>query len=228
MHPDRNASPLNPLPPVVWALVLPIAGIELAFEAGAKGYVGGRAAAGWRLGAREDWGFSGTVLDWMLVHRDAPLPYLARFVTYPFIHDGFGHALWACVLILALGKMVGEVFSAAAVLAVFFGAAVLGALAYGLAVPAAPILAGAYPAAYGLVGAVTFLIWTRLAGSGTTRLRAFSLIGFLMGFRLVFGLLFGGGPDWIADLAGFAAGFALSFVVAPGGFARAMDRIRQR
>ena len=44
----------------------------------------------------------------------------------------------------------------------------------------------------------------------------------------MFGLLFGGGWDWVADLAGFATGFLLSFVVSPGGWARVREKIRQR
>ena len=43
-----------------------------------------------------------------------------------------------------------------------------------------------------------------------------------------FGLLFGGGWEWVADLTGFATGFLLSFVVSPGGWARVRDKIRQR
>jgi hypothetical protein len=34
--------------------------------------------------------------------------------------------------------------------------------------------------------------------------------------------------SWAADLPGFVAGFLLSFLVSPGGFARVRDRIRQR
>jgi membrane associated rhomboid family serine protease len=45
---------------------------------------------------------------------------------------------------------------------------------------------------------------------------------------LLFGLLFGVGWYWVAELAGFAAGFLLSFVVSPGGIARLRDQIRQR
>jgi membrane associated rhomboid family serine protease len=46
--------------------------------------------------------------------------------------------------------------------------------------------------------------------------------------QLVFGLLFGGGWAWVADITGFAAGFLLSFVVSPGGFRRVVEMIRQR
>ncbi|MEY4697689.1 MAG: hypothetical protein RIT14_2117, partial [Pseudomonadota bacterium] len=39
---------------------------------------------------------------------------------------------------------------------------------------------------------------------------------------------FGGGYEWVADLAGFATGFALSFVVSPGGWRRVVAKLRQR
>jgi len=47
----------------------------------------------------------------------------------------------------------------------------------------------------------------RLAAVGANRYRAFSLIGFLLLIQLVFAILFGSSQDWIADIAGFAAGF---------------------
>ena len=89
-------------------------------------------------------------------------------------------------------------------------------------------LIGAYPGIYGLIGAFTFLIWTKLALVGANRLRAFSLIGMLLAIQLVFGLLFGGGWDWVAEVTGFATGFLLSFVVSPEGFRRVVAILRQR
>jgi membrane associated rhomboid family serine protease len=50
----------------------------------------------------------------------------------------------------------------------------------------------------------------------------------LLAIQLVFGLLFGGNWDWVAEVTGFATGFLLSFVVSPGGFQRAVALIRQR
>ena len=45
---------------------------------------------------------------------------------------------------------------------------------------------------------------------------------------IAFGLFFGGSATWVADLAGFVAGFLLSFIVSPGGWSRVMQKIRQR
>ena len=89
-------------------------------------------------------------------------------------------------------------------------------------------LAGAFPGVYGLIGAYTFLMWTNLAALGSRRIEAFRLIAVLLAIQLLFGLLLGGRSDWIADVAGFAAGFALSVVVSPGGLAALRDRLRRR
>jgi membrane associated rhomboid family serine protease len=227
MQGDLNAAPINPLPPVVWALVLPVIAMEIVFGLGSSGLAGGPDAIGWRVQAMERFAFAPEILSWMWQTGRWPWEQAIRILSYPFVHANFTHALFVVVFLLALGKMVGEVFRAWAVLAVFFGAAAAGALAVtGLGLR--QTLVGGYPAVYGLIGAFTFLLWMRLAGLGANRWRAFSLIGMLLAIQLLFGLLFGGGWDWVADVAGFAAGFVLSFVVCPGGIGRVVDRLRQR
>ncbi len=227
MHPHEE-SPVNPLPPAVILLALAIALPELAFQLGARGLAGGPEAVGWRLAAVQRYAFIGDVFDQMWARNFWPVEHVMRFVTYPFVHVSFTHMLFVLVFVLALGKMVGEVFSGLAVLVVFFGSTVLGALVFAVALDDPTPLVGGFPAAYGLIGAFSFILWMQLAATGGPRSRAFTLIAFLMGIQLVFGLLFGGGLDWVADLAGFAAGFGLSVLVSPGGWARVMRRLRQR
>jgi membrane associated rhomboid family serine protease len=229
MYQDKNAPPINPLPPIVWALALPLIAMELLLSMAERGLVGGAQGVGWRLLAVERFGAFPALLRHQVETGGYPLEELHRLVSYTLVHGSFTHALFAIVILLALGKMVGEIFRWWAVLAVVFGASILGALAYGLLTPGvSQPLIGAYPAVYGLIGAFTFLLWVNLARSGANKYRAFSLIGFLLFFQLVFGVLFGGSWDWVADVTGFAAGFVLSFVVSPGGWARVMDKIRQR
>lgn len=225
---DRNAPPLNPLPAIVWVLALPIIAMEVVVGLAGAGVLGGLEGTGWRLQALERFVFSPPLMQAMIDRGDYPLAQVMRLVTYPFVHGSTTHAVFVVVILLALGKMVGEVFRWWAVLVVFFGAAVAGAFAY-MAVPgnAAPLFGG-YPAVYGLIGGFTFLLWVNLAAVGANKYRAFSLIGFLLGIQLLFGLLFGGGYEWVADVAGFAAGFLLSFVVSPGGWGRVLQKIRQR
>lgn len=226
---DNNAAPVNPLPWIVWALALPLIAMEVVLALGAAGVVGGDAGLGWRVQAVQDFAFGPQFLS--VAWADGRwLPYEPwRLVTYSFVHGSTTSAIFAVVILLALGKMVGEIFRWWAVLAVWIGSAVVGALIYALVLPGQlmPVF-GAFPADYGLIGAFTFLIWVRLAGTGTSQFRAFSLIGMLLGVQLVFGLLFGGGYGWIAELGGFATGFLMSFVVSPGGFARVRARLRSR
>jgi len=225
---DLNASPINPLPPVVWLLALPVIAMEAVVSLGAAGLVGGASAIGWRLDAVQRFAFSPEYLRRMYEAGLWPAEGLMRLTSYPLVHVSTTQAVFVIVFLLALGKFVGEVFRWWAVLVVVFGAAIMGAVVYA-AVPfvTAPLVGG-YPPVYGLIGAFTFILWTNLGRTGGNQMRAFSLIGLLLAVQLVFGLLFGGGTEWIADLAGFAAGFVLSFVVSPGGWARVMGKLRAR
>ena len=228
MEYDHNASPVNPLPPIIVALSLAIFAVAVIFQVGSAGLVGGPEATGWRIAALEKYGFYQPLFNWMVENRTIRWDYAYRFFTYPFVHGSFTHMVFAVVFILALGKMVGEIFSAWAMLVIFFGASLVGAVAYGLAWDTRIMLFGAYPAAYGFIGAFSYLLWTNLAGKGERRLPAFGLIGFLMGLQLLWGLIFGSNGDWVADLAGYATGFALSFAVSPGGWRGLVAKMRER
>ena len=228
MRHGHNETPLNPLPPVVWLILLPIVAMEVVLSAGGLGLAGGQAGIGWRSEALQRFALSPVMLDQMWQAGQVSADYLMRFVSYAFVHGNLTHTVFAAVFILALGKFVGEVFRGWAVAAVFLGAVLAGGLAYSLVPGLQVALYGAYPGAYGLIGAFTYIIWARLGAHHARQGGAFALIGFLLGIQLLFGVIFGGAPDWIADLAGFGAGFCLSFVVAPGGPAHLLRLIRQR
>lgn len=228
MKDNLNAPPLNPLPMVVWVLALPMIAMEVVLGLGARGLVGGAQGVGWRIDAQQRFAFVPELQRDMIATGSYPLSGLVRMVSYPLVHGNFTHVIFVVVMLLALGKMVGEVFRWWAVLAVFFGATAVGAFAYGMVPGVDAALIGGFPAVYGLIGAFTFLIWVNLAAVGANKFRAFTMIGFLLGIQLLFGLIFGGGWEWVADLAGFATGFFLSFVVSPGGWARVRGLMRQR
>ena len=228
MQEDTNVSPINPLPPVVAALFIIMIGIEVVFALGARGIIGDMNALGWRVAAVETYGFNGQILDWMLINGIYPAEHLIRFMSFLFLHASFTHAIFVGIMVLALGKMVGEVFSQVATLAIFLLSGVFGAAVYGYVLNDPHWLIGGFPGVYGLIGAFTFLQWLHLRVLGKSQRRAFSLIGVLIGIQLVFGVLFGGANDWLADAAGFAAGFGLSFVVCPGGWRKIQDLLRRR
>ncbi|MHA7873812.1 rhomboid family intramembrane serine protease [Roseivivax sp.] len=227
MSSDHNASPFNTIPPVTVALVLLMAGTELAFSLGARGILGGPGAIGWRVQGIETYAFLGEIMHWMVETGRYPAEHLLRFLSYPFLHGSFTAALFACVMLLALGKIVGEAMGPLRMLAVFVTSTVLSAVFYGMLVRDVPLI-GAFPPIYGLIGAFTYLLWLKLGQMGEAQIRAFTLIGVLLGLQLVFGLLFGGGPYWIAEIAGFVVGFGMSVVLVPGGFARLLERLRAR
>ncbi|ABV94568.1 conserved hypothetical protein [Dinoroseobacter shibae DFL 12 = DSM 16493] len=221
-------SPFNPLPPLVVALAVVILGIEALFSLGARGILGGPEAVGWRIAAIRDFGFVDQVFDWMLANGRFPPEQLARVVTYPLIHASFTHAVFVVIFVLAMGKMVSEVFGGLAFLTIFWVSAVVGALVYGLFLNEDLPLIGGYPGVYGLIGAYTFLLWVSLIATGGQQYRAFTLIGMLLGIQLFFAIFFEVGMDWVADLSGFVAGFGLCFLIAPGGWGRVMAKLRGR
>lgn len=223
-----NERAVNPIPMVVAVLCLIVVGVELVLSAGAAGFIGGPQAIGWRLNAFSDYGFTPSVLDWMITRGDYSFDLLKHFVTYPFIQTDAIGTMFGAAILLALGKFVGEVFRATAVLAIFFLSAIVGAIAFGLAFDGTSLLIGVFPSVYGLIGAYTYIIWLRLGQNGQNQLAAFRMIGFLLGLQLVFGMLFGGNPMWVAELAGFVTGFASSTVLAPGGWTALLHRLRQR
>lgn len=231
MNGSHQTPAVNPLPPIVVALFLILIGIELVFQAGERGLAGGPTAIGWRLAAMQSYAFSADIFGWMLETGRYPGEHLIRFVSYPFVHASFTQALFAGVILLAMGKMVGETFGTAAMLTIFFVSGIGAALVYALAINSPIPLIGAFPPIYGLIGGFTYMLWKSLSRVGENQARAFTLIGFLMGIQLVFGLFFSvfyGELDhtWVADLTGFAIGFGMSFFLSPGGWQRLRGKIR--
>jgi len=228
---DHNASPVNPLPAMVVVFSLALAGVELYLQAAEHGYIGGRMAVGARLNAVTSYGFFDSVFSWMVETHRAPFEHAIRFISYAFVHANFTQASFAVVMLLAIGKMVAEAFSNLGFVIIFVLSTVFGALAYGVFLDTNIPLIGAFPAVYGMIGGLTFMLWTRARVSGESQLKAFSLILFLMGIQIVFKFVFGGGDEWVADVAGFLTGFVLSFVLAPDGGSRItglLEKLRTR
>lgn len=226
-NPHLPQSPLNPLPPVVWALVVPMILLEVIFQLSGQGLIGGADGIGWRMQALERMVFIPEQFLWMVQTGQFPPRELARIVIYPFAHLSFMHAAFVVVFVLALGKFVGELFRPLALVGLFFGSSILAAIVYAALGQKVPLVGG-YAGAFGLIGAFSFVLWVRLRQRGESGLQAFSLIGVMILVRLAFGIFGGVAPDWIADLAGFAAGFGLSFVLIPGGPKRLLTLLRAR
>jgi membrane associated rhomboid family serine protease len=220
--------PINDLSPVVIALAVLIVGAEVVFQLANAGLVGGPRGVGWRMEAIGRFGFSPAVLDRVLVQGDYSFDMLMRFVTYPFINVQIVQVAFCAALTLALGKFTAEYFGGLKVLAIYLLTSVTGAVVYGLVVSGNAPLLGGFTPVYGLIGAYTYVLWLRLGQAGQNQLLAFRLIGFLLFLQLLFGLIFGAGMSWVAELSGFAAGFLLAVPLAPGGWATLLERMRER
>jgi len=228
---DLNASPLNPLPGIVWLLLLAVLGIEAVLWAGGAGYIGGPQAVGWRIEAIQRYAFSSAIQDWMLQNWRFPSYQLQRYLSFGFIHGTPMHALFSAVLIAALGKAVAEPFGLLRFLALVLAVPTVAAIAFGLIVGADELgwLFGAMPMAFALVGAFTWLRWHEAQGNRDKQRRAFAMIAILLAARLGFGLMAESGPAWIAELLAFGLGFgASSLALGPGSWARLRDRIRHQ
>lgn len=226
---DHNASPLNPLPAVVWLLILAVLGVEALLSAASHGLVGGPEGLGWRVHAIERFAFSSAIQQWMLDNMRMPAMYAMRYLTFGFVHANPMHAVFGAVLLAALGKMVAERFGSLRFLGLVLVVPVLAAFLFGLVTARDQLgfLFGALPMAFALVGAVTWLRWQDAAGDRDKQRRAFALIGVLVAARLGFALFAETGPAWIAELAAFALGFGASALfLGPGSWQRLRARIR--
>lgn len=228
MSDNMSEKPINDLSPVVIGLALLIIGAEAAFQLANAGLIGGPRGLGWRMEAVGRFGFSPAVLDRVLVQGDWSVDMLMRFVTYPFVNGEIVQTAFCAALTLALGKFTSEYFGGLKVLAIYLVTAIIGAVVYGLLVDGNAPLLGGFTPAYGLIGAYTYVLWLRLGQAGENQLLAFRLIGFLLALQLGFGLIFGAGQSWIAELSGFVAGFVLAVPLAPGGWTMLLARMRQR
>ncbi|ARO13995.1 rhomboid family protein [Ketogulonicigenium robustum] len=225
--PFKPESAVNPLPPVVVALFLILLGVELALSLADVGLFGGQARASWRSQAMMEYGFFPPMLDYVMHGGFDPMV-LKNFVTYAFVNVSTLGSVFSIVLLVALGKFVGEAFSQWALTAILLVSAIGGAVMFGIFAPDRAVLIGFYPAAYGLIGAYTYILWLSYAQGDMRRLQAFRLIGVLMLLQLAYGLIFGAHPAWIAELSGFIFGGLISVVVAPGGVQRLRRRLQQR
>ncbi|NNU78895.1 rhomboid family intramembrane serine protease [Halovulum dunhuangense] len=224
--PDHNASPVNPIPPVVMALVALVVAVELLFQAGARGLVGGPEAVGWRLEALRNFGFFSRYFDYMVQSGDWRIDGLWRFVTYSFIHYNLTHTLFAAVLLLALGNFTARLFHPAAILLAYAVSAVSGALVHALVIDSEAPLFGAYPAVYGLLGLYTWALWAAADKLGTNPYAAFRLIGVLVGIQVIFILIDGTWASLWSEIAGFVAGFLIATPLAPGGLRRLRRKLQ--
>ena len=229
---NANASPFNPLPAVLVALVVIIMGIEVVFQLAENGMLNDPQAIGWRLDMARRFGYNDAVFEWMLTNRTFPIEHALRVFTYGFVQVGLVPAVFVIVFILALGKAVSEYCNQFALLVIFLGSSVLGALAYSVIVDENYLLFGGYPGAYGVIGAFTWIQFITRYNSGQSVWPAFRLILFLLSIQLIYKFAFGRtSSEWVAEIGGFTSGFILAIFLETNGRAlisKLFSKLRSR
>ena len=225
---DYNRPPvINPIPTAILAIFFGIILVEVFLFFGVSGPLRNSGAAAERMLLIQQYGVSPNLINWMLETGNFSTDYFFRFIVYPFVNLSSLSVIFAGVLLLALGKMVGEVFSPLSVILIWFLSTTLAAFFYSISATNGQILVGSYPGVYGFVGAYTFVSWITLRlAKNKNQSQAFSLIVALMSVQLLFSFLFGTGQLWIADFAGFVTGFVISFFVSPGGIKGVISILR--
>ena len=67
-------------------------------------------------------------------------------------------------------------------------------------------------------------MWLTLERIGDNQFKAFQLIGIM----LVYSMVFGSTPTWIAEVSSFLIGLFIAPLLAPGGWMGFISRIRKR
>ncbi|MEM7440876.1 MAG: rhomboid family intramembrane serine protease [Pseudomonadota bacterium] len=229
-HPNADAPPFNPLPPLVIAIAVVMGAIEAAFQLGEAGLIGGPNAAAWRQEIAYRFGFFNAVAHQMYGLQSFPPDQVMRFVTYPFFHRDVTEALFSVVFVLAIGKWVGERTHWVNLLVTFVASSALTALVASLVFSVDYLLLGAWAPICGWIGAMTWLLVLHARAVGEPPRQAFGLVAALGVFQLVFWALFGatGLFEWAV---GFVSGFAIFAFLQPTlyqGVGYWLDRARNR
>ena len=172
---------VNPIPTAILVIFFGITLVEAFLFFNVGGLIGKTGVAAERLLLIQNYGVPPKLANWMLGTGNPSIDNVFRFVAYPFVNLSSLSVVFASVLLLALGKMVGEVFSTLSVVSIWTLSTILAALFYSISSTNGQILVGSYPGVYGFVGAYTFVSWITLRlAKNKNQSQAFSLIVALM------------------------------------------------
>ena len=109
---DYNRSPIvNPIPTSILLIFFGIILVEAFLIFGFGGPLGKTETTIERLTLVQNYGVTPNLATWMFETGNFSIDYVSRFIVYPFINLSGLSVVFAAVLLLALGKMVGEFFS---------------------------------------------------------------------------------------------------------------------
>lgn len=117
---DYNRSPIvNPIPTSILLIFFGIILVEAFLIFGFGGPLGKTETTIERLTLVQNYGVPPNLATWMFETGNFSIDYVSRFIVYPFINLSGLSVVFAAVLLLALGKMVGEFFSSFSVILIW-------------------------------------------------------------------------------------------------------------
>ncbi len=204
---------LPPPPPVVWAMAIIFAVLELVSQLGSFGLH-------FRIMMVERFAFFDFWLDELTAGRPVPFEFWTSFFTYGFLHGGALHLLMNGAIFLGVGGLLANLLGTGRFLALFFFSSATGALIWGLVYSGGPAahLVGASGALFGFIGALKRWEWRWMRLTGSPRQRFWGTIFALalLNLLLVIGAPGGAEVAWEAHLGGFLGGWLIAPLLAPG------------
>ncbi|MAR20297.1 MAG: rhomboid family intramembrane serine protease [Rhodobacteraceae bacterium] len=131
------------------------------------------------------------------------------FISHAFLHGGIIHALMNSVVLLSLGKVIGQKIGDWSVFVLFFLTAIGGAICFTIFSSAIGPMVGASGAVFGFIGIWQYWEFTFRKKSGLTLKPFFSTLLGLILVNFVIFLMLEGGLAWQAHLGGFLVGFGV-------------------
>jgi membrane associated rhomboid family serine protease len=140
---------------------------------------------------------------------------LPGLVSHMFVHQNFAHLFFNMFLLYSIGTFVEHGYGTKPYVIVYFLSGLMAALAQAVVEPNG-LLLGASGALAGVLAVfVRHLPRAQLLVFGIVPMPAWLLAVLWMGYNLVGALMGGSNIAFVAHIAGFAAGFLLSLVLAP-------------
>jgi membrane associated rhomboid family serine protease len=193
------------MPFVVAAVLIIIIGIEAILQAADHGWLG---SSRWRTLAYQFGAFWPGLLDtWKPNFIGQPS---AMFVTYAFVHSGFGHLLGNAICIWSIGRIICFRAGQRDFTAVFLLATLGGALCFAALSPGNAPMVGASGALFGLVGTWVGWQWRDRSHGMQEILRVLVIACFIVTLNVALYVWYRGGLAWETHLGGFLVGFALA------------------
>ena len=138
---DYNRSPIvNPIPTSILLIFSGIILVEALLVFGFGGPLAKTETTIERLNLVQNYGVPPNLASWMFETGNFSINYISRFILYPFINLSGLSVVFAAVLLLALGKMVGEVFSSFSVILIWLLSTFFAAIFYSISATDGQIL----------------------------------------------------------------------------------------